>query len=255
MLSPRSAPSVVAHRGASSELPEHTLPAYQLAIDQGATALECDVRLTSDGHPVCVHDRTVNRTSNGLGLVSTHTLAQLRELDWGSWFEGSSAGQVLTLVELLQLVGDNPGVELAVETKHPLRYGGQLEQVLARTLADFGWLAPAVGRPRPVRVMSFSALALIRMRSLAPSLDLVYLVDRWLPPVWAPLPGGAAILGPNIETVARDPEPVRQRLARGGRVHIWTVDTPEHLELCAELGIEALITNRPAWALGRLTGK
>jgi glycerophosphoryl diester phosphodiesterase len=60
---------VVAHRGSSAEEPEHTLSAYQRAIEVGADALECDVRLTADGHLVCVHDRRVNRTSNGQGRI------------------------------------------------------------------------------------------------------------------------------------------------------------------------------------------
>ncbi len=78
-------PQVVAHRGASDREPEHTLAAYLRAVETGADALECDVRLTADGHLVCVHDRTVNRTSNGTGIVSTLELAQLEGLDWGSW--------------------------------------------------------------------------------------------------------------------------------------------------------------------------
>ena len=72
-------PFVVAHRGASAERPEHTLAAYELALKEGADGVECDVRLTRDGHLVCVHDRRVDRTSNGTGLVSEMTLAQLRE--------------------------------------------------------------------------------------------------------------------------------------------------------------------------------
>ena len=78
-------PQVVAHRGASQENPEHTLAAYLRAMERGAEALECDVRMTADGHLVCVHDRTVDRTSNGSGLVSTLELTDLEGLDWGSW--------------------------------------------------------------------------------------------------------------------------------------------------------------------------
>ncbi len=81
-------PFVVAHRGASAERPEHTLAAYELALQEGADGVECDVRLTRDGHLVCVHDRQVDRTSNGTGLVSEMTLAQMRELDYGSWHAG-----------------------------------------------------------------------------------------------------------------------------------------------------------------------
>src|SRR5258708_25005563 len=68
-------PFVVAHRGASAERPEHTLAAYELALKEGTDGVECDVRLTRDGHLVCVHDRRGDRTPNGTGLVSRVTLA------------------------------------------------------------------------------------------------------------------------------------------------------------------------------------
>jgi glycerophosphoryl diester phosphodiesterase len=78
-------PLVFAHRGSSEALPEHTLGAYLRAAGEGADGLECDVRLTSDGHLVCLHDRRLERTSNGRGVVSEHTLAELNQLDFGSW--------------------------------------------------------------------------------------------------------------------------------------------------------------------------
>ena len=75
-------PAVIAHRGASAIRPEHTLGAFRQAIRDGADAIECDVRMTLDGHLVCLHDRSVDRTSDGHGLVSRHTLRQLQALDW-----------------------------------------------------------------------------------------------------------------------------------------------------------------------------
>lgn len=80
-----SRPLVVAHRGASSDRAEHTLAAYTQALKDGADGLECDVRLTADGHLVCVHDRRIDRTSNGVGPVSSAELTDLERLDWTSW--------------------------------------------------------------------------------------------------------------------------------------------------------------------------
>ena len=77
---------VVAHRGSSADVPEHTLAAYEQAVADGADALECDVRLTADGHLVCVHDRRIDRTSDGRGIVSTMTLSDLDGLDFGAWY-------------------------------------------------------------------------------------------------------------------------------------------------------------------------
>ena len=81
----RTRPDVVAHRGASAVEAEHTLAAYRRALEDGADGVECDVRLTRDGVLVCVHDRRVDRTSSGRGVVSTLELADLSELDFGSW--------------------------------------------------------------------------------------------------------------------------------------------------------------------------
>ena len=80
-----TAPAVVAHRGSSADAPEHTLAAYQQAITDGADALECDVRLTADGHLVCVHDRNLRRTAAAKGVVSTMNLEEFDELDFASW--------------------------------------------------------------------------------------------------------------------------------------------------------------------------
>ena len=76
---------MVAHRGASHENAEHTLGAYVAALDAGAEGLECDVRLTADGHLVCVHDRDLRRTGSRRGLVSTMELAELDQLEFASW--------------------------------------------------------------------------------------------------------------------------------------------------------------------------
>lgn len=144
--------SVVAHRGASADFPEHSLEAYLAAIDVGADGLECDVRLTADGHLVCLHDPTVDRTSDGRGRVSGLTLAQLRRMEWGSDSQGP-----LTVQELFELVRDcGRRVELAVETKHPTRYGGAVEEALCDLLDWFGWLPgpsepPRIPPPQQIR--------------------------------------------------------------------------------------------------------
>src|SRR3546814_195867 len=121
------------------------------ALDEGAEGLECDVRLTADGHLVCVHDRRVDRTANGRGLVSTMDLAQLDELDFAAWKNpwadlddeapetDVEARKVLTLRRLLEaaLDYDRP-VDLAIETKHPTRYSGLVERRLVELLASYG---------------------------------------------------------------------------------------------------------------------
>ena len=256
---------VIAHRGASEDLAEHTLAAYEAALEQGADGLECDVRLTADMHLVCVHDRRVNRTSNGRGVVSTLELAQLRELDFGSWKAPISevempdrrrdgAQRVLTLERLLRLVADHPRrVELAIETKHPTRYAGLVEEHLVTMLDRFGFAHPRLGKRSPVRVMSFSALSVRRIRKLAPSLDTVLLLDRVpLRLRDGSLPRGVRITGPGIHILRIHPEYVERAHEMGNRVHVWTVDQPSDIDLCVELGVDAIITNRPRRVLERL---
>ncbi|WP_030850402.1 glycerophosphodiester phosphodiesterase [Streptomyces sp. NRRL F-4474] len=232
---------VVAHRGASHEHPEHTLAAYRQAVADGADALECDVRLTADHRLVCVHDRRVERTSDGRGVVSEMTYEELSALDFGGWKgEAHRGAQVLLFEDLLKeaLAADRP-VGLAVETKHPTRAGGRLEAELVRVLKDHGL---ADGRAGLVEVMSFSRNALIRLNRLAPGLPAVYLMERRLRPVRPPFAGHA---GPGIDLVRKDPGLVGRLRAKGLRVRVWTVDEPEDVELCVRLGVDTLITNRP----------
>jgi glycerophosphoryl diester phosphodiesterase len=260
-------PQVVAHRGASFENPEHTLLAYREAIREGADALECDVRLTADGHLVCVHDRDLRRTASANGLVSTMELADLDQLEFASWKNPWAAfddelpehdpdlAKVLTLRRLLETVSEaDRRVELAIETKHPTRYGGLVERRLAELLTEFGWM----GADSPVRVMSFSYVALQRMRRLAPDLPLVMLIDKarhW--PVLKPMVEDDWILGPGIEALTRNPrfaEKMARKASNGREIHVWTVNTSEQLDLCRSLGVRAVITDRPRAVLGWLEG-
>ncbi|MFE3329590.1 glycerophosphodiester phosphodiesterase [Streptomyces sp. NPDC059176] len=253
---------VVAHRGASEDAPEHTLAAYVKAIEDGADALECDVRLTADGHLVCVHDRRVNRTSNGRGAVSALELADLAALDFGSWKDSEESPDwhdpeftsVLTLERLLELVADaGRPIELAIETKHPTRWAGQVEERLLHLLKRFGLDAPAAPDESPVRIMSFSARSLHRVAAAAPNIPTVYLLQFLsLRLRDGRLPAGAGIAGPGIRIVRNHPSYVERLHAAGHRVHVWTVNEPEDVDLCVGLGVEAIITNRPRQVLSQL---
>ena len=260
VLPNRAATQVVAHRGASGTFAEHTLAAYRLAVEQGADALECDVRLTADGHLVCVHDRTVDRTSNGRGVVSTLELAQLSELDFGSWkgdpvdWTDTAHTAVLTLERLLDFATDcGRRVELAIETKHPTRYAGLVERKLLELLHRYDLVTPSSGERSPVRIMSFSQLSLRRVRELAPAVPTVFLTER-VPLRYrdGSLPYGARIAGPGIGVVRESPGYVAALHRAGHRVHVWTVDDPEDVELCLRLGVEAIITNHPRQVLDQL---
>lgn len=248
-------PRVIAHRGSSHAEPEHTLGAYLRAIEEGADGVECDVRLTADQHLVCVHDRRVNRTSDGEGVVSELELAQLEGLDWGSWKQlhpdeteepDRHHANILTLRQLIRSVAaaDRP-LELVIETKHPTRWAGDVERRLVSLLREYDLTVPAADKPR-VRMMSFSSRAVARFGRLAPQLERVQLVE-----VGAGLrmidffPADLPVVGPRLGIVKRFPQFVQRQHDLGREVHVWTVDQPADVALCLELGVDAIITNRP----------
>jgi glycerophosphoryl diester phosphodiesterase len=278
-------PLVVAHRGSSYLLAEHTLAAYEKALVEGADGLECDVRLTRDGHLVCVHDRRLERTSNGWGAVSDRSLRDLDSLDFGAWKfdlpESADAlvarerdldyrqpyydddkirdaeRRVLTFDRLLELFVDSGRqVQLYVETKHPTRWGGLVEQRVVTSLRRFG-LVPQRRPPdvadATVVVMSFSPMAVRRLRELAPSLPAVMLFDG-LPRLYrdGTLPFGATIAGPGVHVLRSKPRFAERIHEAGNQLYVWTVDEPEDIQFVSELGADMIATNRPASVLSHL---
>lgn len=232
------------------------MAAYLRAAEAGADAVECDVRLTSDGTLVLVHDRRIDRTSPGSGAVSDFMLAELQEHTFGGegWhdFEDPPSElrtRLLTLETFLSTLLDaSSTLEFAIETKHPTRFGKYVEEELARVLRAFGLVRD--GSAHRVRMMSFSRMAVVRMKKLVPGIRTVYLCG--LRPWFyrdGRLPPGAMALGPGIDVVRRHPDLVRAVKTRGGQVHVWVVDERADFDLCQELGVDVIITNKPAQVL------
>ncbi|MDX6219436.1 MAG: glycerophosphoryl diester phosphodiesterase [Frankiales bacterium] len=260
---------VVAHRGSSGVHAEHTLLAYEKAVLEGADALECDVRLTRDGVLVCVHDRRVDRTSDGRGPVSTLELSELAELDFASWkardhdalLEASweepdtDGSRVLTLERLLQLAVDSERpVQLHVETKHPTRYGGLVEKSLVDLLTRFGLAEPLTRSASRVTVMSFAATSLRRVHAMAPSLPTVLLMARVpLRHRDGTLPPRVGIAGPSLDVLKAHPQYVERVHAAGNRLHVWTVDSEADIAMVLGLGVDAVISNHPRRVLRQLS--
>ncbi|MEV6303826.1 glycerophosphodiester phosphodiesterase family protein [Actinoplanes sp. NPDC051861] len=259
-MNDRYRPLVFAHRGGADALPEHTLGAYLRALDEGADGVECDVRLTRDGHLVCVHDSKLDRTSNGRGRVSAKTLAELDALNFGSWHPGYPAddmpdlSRLLTLERLLDtLLSSGRQVRLLIETKHPTRYGAEVERRLVRLLKRYGLADPKPDDPVKVTVMSFAALALRRVRVQAPSLPTVYLLELVPPGVGrGRLPFGARTAGPGIEVIRARPSLLPAMRAAGHQTYVWTVNEPADLELVLKHRVQGVITDRPRFVLDYL---
>ena len=238
---------VVAHRGASEDAPEHTLAAYRRAIEDGADALECDVRLTADGHLVCVHDRRVNRTSNGRGAVSALELADLAALDFGSWknersrrrtsTEGPDGGHLRPDPGAAAGTGRRRGPPRGAghrdQAPHPLGRPGRGTPADAARAVRPGRPDRAPDAPSPVRVMSFSARSLHRVQAAAPAPadrlpDAVRLAAAPRRPAARRVPHRR----PGHPDRARHPGYVERLQRAGHQVHVWTVNEPEDVD-CA----------------------
>ena len=244
----QTTPDVVAHRGASAHRAEHTRGAYELALEQGADALECDVRVSRDGHLVCVHDRRVDRTTSGRGVVSELTVQAMSALDFTHHHSADEPEHgVLTLDELLGMVNDHGrGVRLFVETKHPVRYGGLVEQKLLAMLVRHGMATPADKESSTVVMMSFAPSAVRRFRLAAPKVPTVLLFDRWGRRRDGLLPPWADHAGPDIRLLREDPGFVARAAEFDHDTYCWTVDDPADIALCDRAGVRFVATNAPA---------
>jgi glycerophosphoryl diester phosphodiesterase len=253
-----SKPVNIAHRGASAYAPEHTLAAYRLAIEMGADYVEQDLQLTRDGALVCLHDPSLERTTNveevfpdrGVVLeiegerrtvwpVSEFTLAEIRRLDAGGWFgEEFSGERVPTFQEAIDLVKRRAGIY--PETKEPEHYaalGACMEAEVASVLADNGLDTEEGQASTPVFLQSFSPDSLKRMRRLTGSTyRMIQLVRREQADTLLSDDGLAEVaryangVGPALSILLSDPSRGRAARRLGLEVHPYTVrasDLPE----------------------------
>ena len=228
-----------AHRGASHDAPANTLAAFHLAAELGADGIEFDVHLSKDGEAVVIHDFSLDGTTDGQGQVRDHTLAELRELDAGSWFDAAYAGQrIPTLQEVVDNVGHRLQFNIELKTKG-LRDEGLAAEVV-RIVEDNN----LSGR---VIISSFSPLLLRWVRKANPTipLGLLYSTDQNLPlrKAWFRHLLHVEALHPHYSMV--NSQYVGWARARGYRLHVWTADDPVVMRELIQLGVDIIITNRP----------
>jgi glycerophosphoryl diester phosphodiesterase len=231
----------VAHRGYSAVAPENTLPALAAAVLAGSTFVEFDVRTTADGVPVVIHDRTVDRTTEGSGHVWDLTLDEVVRLDAGSWFSPAYAGvRVPLLAEALDLLRPHPG--LLLEIKPP----ATLEEVktILGLVAERGML------PRTV-VQSFDPEIVRRVREAAPEVQRGLLRLRFEADT-VPLATELEVVccNPSVDDVLGDPETVAGLIGAGIDVMPWTANDLSQWPALVEAGVAGLITDHA----GELTG-
>lgn len=237
----RSVLEVVAHRGASADAPENTIAAVREGIRQRADVIEVDVQRTRDGELVILHDRTLVRTTDvetvhparALAAVDQFTLAELRRLDAGSWFDPRFAGErIPTMGELVAARGD---AGLLVEIKEPAAYPG-IEAQVADALAD-------VPRSKVV-VQSFDSASTRRYDAIAPQTPVGQLLGTR--PADAELDAYAAYAEQTTPTFRVMDEALAGAIrARGMSPGVYTVDDEADMRRMIEVGVDRIITNRP----------
>lgn len=222
---------IYAHRGASADFPELTLAAYEGAVAQGADGFECDLRLTKDEVPVLWHNASMLERAGNPGLIAEMTFAQVSR----------AYPQILTLSDFLDFaVSQKKGVLL--ETKHPVISGNRIEEVIAETLAETSGISSI-----DVSVMSFSWFAIEKMKRVDPSINTTFLMHKHTSWLQAKLSSAAAI-GPGINELREEPIRAKRIKDLGRSLHVWTVNEDSDIKLCEKVGVDILITNKPAHA-------
>jgi glycerophosphoryl diester phosphodiesterase len=274
---------LIAHRGASAYAPEHTREAYELALAQGADLLEPDLQITRDGVLICLHDLTLERTTNVEEVFPDRyrevevngrtirrwyaydfTLEEIKRLDAGSWFDPRFRGaQVLTLGEAIEMALGRAG--LIPETKSPDEYAGQgldMERLLVEELERYSLHERGANPLTPVVIQSFSAESLRRLRhDLGSNLPLTLLVpardtDGWLTTEGLTRAAGFVDgIGPTKSLLLEDPAAVERAHAANLTVIPWTFrssSTGDFPDVAAEmafflyeLGVDGLFTDNP----------
>lgn len=238
-------PQVIAHRGASGYAPETTLASYRMALQMKVDFLELDLQMTADGELVAIHDTLVDRTTNGRGAVGEKTLAELKALDAGSWFNrifpdkarSEFAGEKIpTLQEIIELTKPT-SAGLYIELKSPELYPPDFEAKLLSILRRNQF-------EKRVLVQSFNAHSIEKMKSLDAGVRTALLVRSLsIDPVEATLKVRANELAISFELLT--PEIVKRARDNGLAITVWTVDEVDAMKRMIELGVDRIITNYP----------
>lgn len=244
----------IGHRGASGYAPEHTIEAYDLALEQGADYIEIDLQMTKDGVLIAMHDTTLNRTARARegepkrycrGPVSKRTLEELESCEVGSWFSPEYTGlEIPTLEEIFKYYEDQD-VNYYIETKKPEAAPG-MEEELLRLMEEYG-LIEAAAEEWQVLIQSFSPESLMTIHEFEPSLPLIQLywsgssktIQRDLESASTYAVG----IGPYKKDVDAELIAAAHELCLA--VHPYTVNTEEEMESLIALGVDGMFTNFP----------
>ena len=273
----------IAHRGASGYAPEHTLAAYRLAMTMGADFVEPDLAVTRDNVLICLHDDTLERTTNAADvfrdrpsrdlpiriaapgphwLANDFTLEEIKRLDAGRWFKAEFAGEkVVAFQEMIDLVRGKPGTGIYPELKSPQLYKARhvdMERLFVDVVKKNGLDTPRSLETMPIVVQSFDEEAIRRVAVDLPAVPRVFLTeqDRDVSEArLAELATFATGIAPEKAIIARHPDMVGRAHAAGLTVTSWTFRADdktafpsvrdEMSHFLFTLGVDALFTNNP----------
>ncbi|MED2977877.1 glycerophosphodiester phosphodiesterase [Bacillus swezeyi] len=243
----------VAHRGASGHAPEHTLLAYKLGQKMKGDYIEIDLQMTKDGELIAMHDETLDRTTNGTGLVKDYTLAEIKKLDAGSWFNEKHpklarpeyAGlKVPTLEEVIQTFGRS--ARYYIETKSPEVYD-HMEEKLLNILNKYKLTGPNRHSSKVI-IQSFSPESLKIIHDQNPAIPLVQLLwyDKPAFITDAELENYKSYsigLGMNFDRI--DEAYIQKVRSHGLLIHPYTVNQKEDMKRLLDWGVTGMFTNFP----------
>lgn len=238
--------AIIAHRGASADAPENTLPAFALAWKQEADAIELDVHLTRDGRLVVIHDHDTLRVTGQKLVVEESTLAELQALDAGEWKGAVWSGT--RLPELCQVLAALPGGKRIVIE---LKGGPELAPAVRAAL-----LASRVPLPQ-ADVIGFNVETMAAASQCLPECRCYLLAGNWRGPdgrqvfdlarlLQAVADAHLAGLDLEYRTVLGNPDCVAAVRAAGLGLYVWTVDDVAAARQLVDLGVSGLTTNAPA---------
>ena len=231
-----------AHRGASGYAPENTLEAFELAVRQGAYGVELDVHITADGYLVVAHDETVDRCSNGEGLIARMTLRELKALRFNKTFPEYANATIPTFREVLELLAP-AGLHVNVELKNSLIDYPDLER---RCVEE----AAAAGMLERMLFSSFNHHSMVRMKQLDKGLRCGLLYECTMVEPWNyAVSLGMDALHPHFSEVLVPGGECEAAHAAGLEVNPWTVNDEDDLRRVIAAGADRIITNYPDRAL------
>lgn len=229
---------IYAHRGASSTHPENTIAAFQQAAQLAITGVELDVHMTKDGEVVVIHDEKIDRTSNGTGFVKDYTLEQLRELDFGSWFDERFTGEKIpTLTEVLALFTTTTH-RVNIELKSDVFMYEGLEQKVLAIVKEHHMAARVI-------ISSFDHEALQRVYTLDKNIEIAALFGAVVIDIEAYIKRvPAQAMHVTLPSAFRNS--IAHALHHGNTVRVYTVNDVLYAQELALLGVDGIFTDQPA---------